>query len=315
MSKKIGIPESPEVTTSAWLTEALRSTKTIDQAVVKSFKMKRIGEKEGFTGSLVRFEIDYSQSEKTAPTSLVGKFSSPDPEVRASSKPAYEREVRFYNEIAIERNLPVPQCYYSDIEPETGVFIILLEDLSHLRTVEFVTGCNPTDMELVIEEMARMQASWWNSPKLEEMSWLLSLADYPYQEWWSQYPQEIADLFPDHQLPDTFFDVGYRFGSNMETILNQLEGAPLTCIHRDIHVDNLLFGVQDTDPRLTVVDWQITGKGRGVSDVAYFLISSIPSAQRRQSEVRLLETYHTLLTQNGVKNYSFEQCWLDYKLS
>ena len=110
MSKKIGIPESPEAMTSAWLTEALRSTKTIDQTVVKSFGMKRIGEKEGFTGSLARFEIDYSQSENTAPTSLVGKFSSLEPEVRASSKAANEREVRFYDEIAIERNLPVPQC-------------------------------------------------------------------------------------------------------------------------------------------------------------------------------------------------------------
>jgi len=277
--------------------------------------MKRIGEKEGFTGSLARFEIAYSQSENTAPTSLVGKFSSLEPEVRASSKAANEREVRFYDEIAIERNLPVPQCYYSDVEPETGVFILLLEDLSRLRTVDFVTGCNSTDMGLVIEELARMHASWWNNPKLAEMSWLLSLADYPYQEWWSQYPQEIADLFPDYQLPDTFFNVGYRFGLNMGTILNQLEGGPATCIHRDIHVDNLLFGVQDTDPPLMVVDWQATGKGRGVSDVAYFLISSISPAQRRQSEASLLENYHTLLTQYGVQDYSFDECWFDYRLS
>lgn len=311
----MGIPDSPEAMTSTWLTEALHRTKTIDQAVVKSFKMKRIGEKEGFTGCLVRLEIDYSQAEKDAPTSLIGKFSPVDPDLRMAMKEGNVREVRFYDEIAAGQSLPVPHCYYSDINLETGASILLLEDLSRSRIVDFVTGCKPTDTELVIEELAKIHASWWNNTKLQEMSWLLSLADYPFQEWWSQYPQEIADLFPDYQLPDTFFDIGHRFGSNMEAILNQLEGMPVTCIHRDTHVDNLLFGVQETDPPLTLVDWQEVGKGRGVSDVAYFMISSVPPAQRRESERRLLQTYHTFLTQYGVREYSFNQCWADYKLS
>ena len=315
MSKKMGIPEIPEAMTSAWLTEALHSKKTIDQAAVKSFRMKRIGEKEGFSGYLVRFEIDYSQPEKDAPTSLIGKFSPVDPDLRMAMKEGNVREVRFYDEIAAEQSLPVPPCYYSDINLETGASILLLEDLSRSRLVDFVTGCKPADTELVIQELARIHASWWNDTKLQEMSWLSSFADYPYQEWWSQYPQEIADLLPDYQLPDTFFDIGHRFGLNMAAILNQLEGMPVTCIHRDIHVDNLLFGVKETDPPLTVVDWQLVGKGRGVSDVAYFMISSVPPAQRRQSERRLLQTYHTFLTQYGVQGYSFDQCWADYKLS
>ena len=38
MAKKIDIPTSPEVITSDWLTEALRSTETIHQARVTSFQ-------------------------------------------------------------------------------------------------------------------------------------------------------------------------------------------------------------------------------------------------------------------------------------
>ena len=315
MPKKMGIPESPEAMTSTWLTEALRSTKTIDQAVVKSFRMNRIGEKEGFTGYLVRVEIDYSQPEKDAPPSLIGKFSPVDPDLRMAMKEGNVREIRFYDEIAAGQSLPVPHSYYSDFNLETGASILLLEDLSRWRIVDFVAGCKPPDTELVIEQLARIHASWWNNIKLQKMSWLSSLADYPYQEWWSQYPQEIANLFPDYQLPETLFDIGHRLGSNMAAILKKLEGMPVTCIHRDIHVDNLLFGVQETNPPLMVVDWQLVGKGRGVSDVAYFMISSVPPAQRRRSERRLLQTYHTFLTQYGVQGYSFDQCWADYKLS
>jgi thiamine kinase-like enzyme len=89
----------------------------------------------------------------------------------------------------------------------------------------------------------------------------------------------------------------------------------VACIHRDIHVDNLLFGDPDQQPAFRIVDWQTVGKGRAVSDVGYFLISSLPIEDRRQHESRLLRLYHDLLLQAGVQDYSFDDCWLDYRLS
>ena len=314
MPKSLGIPQSPESITPRWLTEALRSTNTIDRAEVKSFGIKRIGEKEGFTGYLARFELDYSVLEGNAPTSLIGKFSPVDPELLMSLKENYVREARFYEKIAAGRSLPVPCCYYSDIDLETGASIMLLEDLSRLRTVDFVTGCTLQEAEDAIRGLARIHAGWWDSPKLQEMDWFFSFTDMPYREWWAQYPQRVEALLPDYPLPDVFFEVGQRFGSNMTEVLNQLEGPPLTCIHRDIHVDNLLFGRQDSDPPVVVVDWQVVGRGNGASDIAYFMISSVPPALRRQSEKRLLQTYHSLLTQSGIQDYSFDQCWHDYEL-
>ena len=69
MQKIMPIPDSPEAVTTAWLTHALRSTGTVNQTEVASFKTRRIGEKEGFTGHLVHFEIDYARSGPKAPTS------------------------------------------------------------------------------------------------------------------------------------------------------------------------------------------------------------------------------------------------------
>jgi hypothetical protein len=311
----IKIPHSPEAITSLWLTTALRSTKTIDKSEVTSFRTERIGEKEGFTGYLARFELQYSSLEETAPPSLVGKFSPNDPELLKSLKENYVREVKFYDEIAARERLPVPHCYYRDIDLETGTSIMLLEDLSHLRTVDFISGCTLEEAELVVQGLGRIHASWWENPKLQDMDWFFSFADAPYQEWWAQYPQKIQALLPDFPIPGNFFEFGKQFGSNMVEIVNQLEGPPLTCVHRDIHVDNLLFGVKDSDPPVEIVDWQLVGRGKGVSDIAYFLISSVPPALRRESEMKLLEIYHRLLIQSGITEYSFDQCWHDYLLS
>jgi hypothetical protein len=36
---------------------------------------------------------------------------------------------------------------------------------------------------------------------------------------------------------------------------------------------------------------------------------------RRDHEHRLLLTYHSILTRSGVRNYSFRQCWHDYRVA
>ena len=36
---------------------------------------------------------------------------------------------------------------------------------------------------------------------------------------------------------------------------------------------------------------------------------------RRENEEQLLRLYHSLLLENGVHEYAFEQCWDDYRLA
>ncbi|HEY8172937.1 MAG TPA: oxidoreductase family protein, partial [Dehalococcoidia bacterium] len=62
-----------------------------------------------------------------------------------------------------------------------------------------------------------------------------------------------------------------------------------------------------------VIDWQISCRGRGVFDVAYLLCGGIEAADRKAHEERLVRLYHDVLVENGVKGYSFEQCWREYR--
>lgn len=72
-------------------------------------------------GELVWLRPRYDRSD--GPSSLVAKFPSPDPEVRAgmNADRLYEREARFYQEVgsraprsweAIDYAIDVPLCYH-----------------------------------------------------------------------------------------------------------------------------------------------------------------------------------------------------------
>ena len=315
MTRSTRIPQNPEEITAQWFTAALRSTGTIDTAVVKSFRMEPIGVEQGFSGSLFRFTLDYVGREQTDPASLIAKFVPPDPVQREALKESNIRETHFYRDFAAGRPLPTADCYYSDVDLDTGTSILLLQDLSGMRTVEFLDGCTVQDAERTVRALAQIHAVWWDNPELETLPWLLSMKALPYQEWWEQYPQAIQSLLPDYRIPASFFEVGQRFSANMSAIMDRLEGAPFTLIHRDIHVDNILFGEDSSAHPVILVDWQAAGRGLGISDVAYFLISSLPIQHRRQAEDALVHTYHDVLVESGIQNYGFDQCWSDYAFS
>ena len=314
--KVIEVPAGPEAVTASWLTEVFRSAGLIRGAVVRSFVMRPVGVEAGYAARLARFVLDYDKPSPGAPASIIGKFASADPQVHLFSQNSSAREIRFYEAMAPRQPLPVPHCYYSALDLETGACTLLLEDLAALRMPDLVAGCDEEDAERVVRLLAVVHARWWQHPALQKMAWLPCIDAYaacPFQAWWARYPQTVAALLPDYRLPDAFLAMGHRFSNAMAEVFAPLATPPLTCIHRDVHAENLFFGTTDDDPPLVLFDWQLVGRGRGVSDVTYFMISSMPPALRRQSERPLLRLYHRLLTEYGVRGYGFDQCWADYQ--
>ena len=138
------IPAGPEDLTTDWLTAALREGGRIDKAAVASFKAGPLAEGKGFFGQIARLSLDYDLDEADSPQSLIAKFSSATLKMRKRTNTiaAYEREVRFYQRLAHQTSLPTPTCYYSDINTETGIHILLLEDLAPARSGSRVAGCS-----------------------------------------------------------------------------------------------------------------------------------------------------------------------------
>ncbi|MCH8309458.1 MAG: hypothetical protein IIB17_03035 [Chloroflexi bacterium] len=193
--RPMGIPSGPDAITAGWLTSVLREGGAIDRANVVSVSAGPIADARGLTSQMNRLSVNYDLKEADAPRSIIAKFSSPTPEMR--NRPdtifAYEREVRFYQQIAHKTTLPTPTFYYGDIDTETGIHVLLLGDLAPAVSGSRVAGCSPEQAELAVRHIARFHADWWESPQLGETNWLPDARDpchdpdaarAEYEQWW-----------------------------------------------------------------------------------------------------------------------------------
>ena len=76
----------------------------------------------------------------------------------------------------------------------------------------------------------------------------------------------------------------------------------------------MFFGADDKDhDEFAVVDWQASGLGSGLYDVAYFMGSSVPTEIRRQMEHEALEEYYRVVLDLGAQEFSLADCWQLYR--
>lgn len=322
-SARTEVPQDVSGLTPEWLTTTLYSSGLLKDGSVTSVETQPLGPGAGYMGKLLRLRLAYSDLHRDSPDSIIAKMSHENPEIRRNlhALGVYETEVNFYRKFSQEINLPIPICYYGDIDHQTGSSILLLEDLAHYKGVDFLTGCNLPESETVVEHLAKFHTHWWEDSRLLTTTFLTPL-DYKtedsqrdFQEWWSQFPEKLDSIVPGYQLPSAFIKFGYDFSGSLAHVFHKMTEKPVTFIHKDVHSNNLLFDSSNGERKVKFLDWQTAGYGRGVTDVGYFMISSTPISLRQQEERRLLQEYYRLISNNGITDYTFEQCWSDYQLA
>ena len=342
------IPSHAGELTAEWLTASLRSGGVIGPAAyVSSFESTTLGAGEGFIGDLARVTLSYDGANSDAPASLIAKF----PTALAANRQMgemfglYEHEIRFYTELAGEVPVRKPACYFSAMDPApaaTGVvqailnllpigivlkllgplgraggsrrFIVLIEDLAPGRVGDQVAGLTVEEAQLALASLAKLHAHFWNDPRLETIDWIAPLNDDSriqqglYKQSRPGFLEEFKELLPDRaiELANWLVDHGVE-------LLDRLSSRPYTMLHGDFRPDNLFFGDGKTDYPLAVIDWQTVSRGSGPYDLAYFLGWSINEQDHGAIE-GLIEGYHAALVENGVSDYSLEQCRRDHVL-
>ena len=143
--ERMDIPHSPSDLSSSWLTMALRHGRAIGASAVREFECLPLEAGKGFYGQIARLKLTYDPPETDGPRTMIAKFSSSNPGMRQrpNTQPSYEREVRFYQNMAKESLVPVPTCYYADVNTESGWHVLLLEDLAPARSGSRTEGCSP----------------------------------------------------------------------------------------------------------------------------------------------------------------------------
>ena len=317
----LDIPNTPKDITPQWLTEALCSTETLPNVVVTSLRVEPIAE---FTcaGQLARLHLSFNQSQPALPNTLVVKLHAPDEPLRAKTRPFTpdKNEILFYQQLASEVPLRIPHCYYSTMNVTEGKYIRILEDLTPAKAGDQIKGSTTQETALALRAIAGFHSYWWKSNRLERFDWLTdSPTDSDSVMPWvlDQYRKEFP-VFVDKTEP-SLTDAVKAFGEQLPEKLmdkSQFRKSPRTLVHGDFRLENVFFGTSLGESGFAVIDWQDISRGAGVWDVAWFIGGCLQTTPKRQAEERhLLKIYHETLKTYGVRGYTFEACWEDYRLA
>ncbi|MBA4179230.1 MAG: hypothetical protein C0506_01440 [Anaerolinea sp.] len=310
------IPASMEAVTPAWLTAILRAGGHLPQGDVTGVEVSLIGAGVGFIGSVGRLKLSYGGAPSNAPATLVAKLPSNDAGSRALGMMygLYEREVRFYQQLAPEAGIAVPACYHADYDAN-GSAAIVLEDLTGGRFGDQVAGSTPAEASLAVRHLARFHAKWWDSPQVARFPWILpgetllrGAIEMMYDACWQPCLERFGHLFTP-ALRQVMPELGKRSLKAMDLFF---QGSRTIC-QGDYRPDNLFYGEPGTAHELVACDWQGPTFSPGVSDLAYVVTGSLSVDDRRQHEAGLLAEYHAGLCEGGVTSYAFEQLQQDYR--
>lgn len=309
------IPHAAQHIDAPWLTDVLRRGGSLREAAVARVDVEAFDDGEGYFARLARLRILYDVAEVGAPGSLIAKLSSERSQLRdrPATRLAYQREVEFYRRLAPRAGVRTPLCHHADFDADSGHHVLLLEDLAPSPCGSAVAGCTADQAERAVAEVARLHAAWWEHAELPSLAWLqvhppdAAALREAHAGWWPAFLARAG-----HRLPARLRELGERLGERRAWLLEQLTGeAPCTLVHGDYKLDNLVF----RDGRPVLLDWQLVRRGRGAFDVACFLAQNLEPGLRRELESRLLQRYHGILLERGVRGYAFAQCLRDHHLS
>jgi len=270
---------------------------------VASFTVERIG-----TGQMSlshRVTLDGGDS-------VVVKLAASDPTSRATGVGlgAYEREIRFYRELAPRIRGPVVRCHAALLDPAEGWFTIVLEDVAPALQGDQIAGCDVEQARLVMRELARLHAPVFADPQLGATPWL-------------NQESPLGQALMGQLLPAFLERYGRRVTDAQREVCERLVASldewsaerrpPLGLVHGDYRLDNMLFGAPGSGREFAIVDWQTVSWGPAMTDASYFLGCSLSVEDRRAHEEALVREYHEQLLDLGVSGFPWDECWTAYR--
>ena len=285
------VVERPTDLTVEWLTAALG-------VPVSDFVFERIG--TGQMSECYRVGLTYADGDE-GPNSVVLKVAATDPVSRQTGLALglYEREVRFYTDIAPGLDGPIAPCHHAAFDAETGAFHLLLGDAGPAVVGDEIRGATIEQARLALSELGRVHAPLLGDTAMANADWLnrdspmnQALIGQLYAGFYERYRDQIA---PEHR------EVCERLVASFDAYVVG-EAEPQRAhglVHGDYRLDNMLFGEPGADRPLTVVDWQTVTWGPAMTDVAYFLGCALDNEHRRDQYDGLLRAYHDALGANA----------------
>lgn len=309
--------KSIEQVTPAWLTEVLRDADCIGNGEVVRVWTKRAQER--IVSNVFQLEVEYSpDAPLSAPSRLFLKLSND--ELQLGFRP---REVEFYNTIALDApQLPLIRCYDAVYSNDTGASHVLLADVSETHT-QTHAPLPPSlrDCELAIDSIAHLHAHFWEHPRFVKGRGRRTNVQ-AFETIRTILVSDVAAFaeFLGDRLPAARLAIYERIlAGSMQPWRRMINPEGLTVSHGDAHWWNFLYprddndAVADADGRALIFDWHLWHVDIPLKDLAYMIAFNWYPERRAQLEQPLVRRYHAALVERGVRNFSWADCWHDYR--
>ena len=306
----IPIPNSGDDITADWLTAALQKGGVIGCRVV-AVEASRFGVDVGMLSSMVRCRLQYDAPSGGEPASVVVKLEPDDAPHRnvVDAWHGFEREIRFYREVAPLAPIQVPRFFFGDYEAHGGV--IVLEDLGHLKTRNQIHGLTSAEVRAAAKQIARLHARFWNDDASGSFDWM-PVHDPRLTAGYAESWDSFVDVYG-LRIGQEAIALGNRLCNSLDWVRAELDRRPRTICHGDFRADNMLFGNPDAPDEVVVIDWQVPTRSIGTYDLARLLGGSEPPAERRAHHMEGFTAWHESLRQEGLLDYTVEEALDDFR--
>jgi aminoglycoside phosphotransferase (APT) family kinase protein len=285
----VEVPAGLADLTADWLTAALAAGGRLPgPPVVEEVRHERIGESTGFLGRLARLHVRYGAG--SGPATLVAKLPTDDAGGRLVGRllDVWNRESRFFAEVAPACGPQVPTCYYNGADAAAERWALLLEDRSPGQPADQLAGASPAQAEAAVDALADLQRRFRGRPP--PFRWMPGFHRATFAALQGAMEAALPTFTSRYgeRVPSRTLGWLTAFVDDLPTWAAEQGRAPLTLVHADYRLDNLTFAA---DGRVTILDWQTTLWGPGPMDLASFVATSLTVDDRRRQEQALLARY------------------------
>ncbi|CAM3754301.1 phosphotransferase [Mycobacterium frederiksbergense] len=220
-----------------------------------------------------------------------------------------DTEVRFYRELSGQLG-DVPVCHGAALDPVTGRFVLVLEDLAAdgQPACEFPDTLHPLDPDraaLIVELLARVHATFWR--RLDPYPWVYTASG----DATSLLTGSLANAAARRLERRTAIPVrtGQFINDNYRAVATLIDRGPHTIMHGDAHPGNVYF----RNGRAGLLDWQAVRRGHPSRELSYTLITSMTTDARVGNQRELLDMYRAALHAAGGPEMDRDELWQRYR--
>ena len=302
--------------TADWLTSVLAARGALTHGAVDSFE---VGAGQGNYSTSAQLTIIYTDgAQGPLPRRLFLKMVNTD---LGDDETFGDSEVAYYKRDYVDvPNAPLLNWYDAVYSEKLNRYHILFDDVSDTH-IEAAQKQPTLEYGLALAEgLAVQHARWWGAKRLAD-------AGAPIHD--SKFIQRFVDIAEpgvghilkrfsnelEPHWPDLLHTLYAKHPRVIIDRVNDLNG--FTLIHGDVGQANVLVP-RSGDRPIYIIDrqpfnWSLT-TWLGSYDLAYAMVLDWPVETRRQFEIPILKRYHAHLLENGVRHYSWDQLFDDYRL-